>query len=205
MFGSWSSFAETILNDKDTSRITVSVCGGTGCRASGSEDVVDAFYEEIEKRELQVKIEFKETGCHGFCERGPLVVIGPRKIFYQHVKPEDVPEIIAETVINGKVISRLLYKDPATDKEITYESDVPFYASQTRLILSVNGEIDPTEITQYIAAGGYAALGKALFKMNPEKSSMKSLSPVCGAGAAGVSPPAGNGSPAAPLKETLNM
>ena len=70
-----------IDNRNDTSRITISVCGGTGCRASGAEAVVDAFEEEIEKQELQVKVEFKETGCHGFCERGPLVVIGPEKIF----------------------------------------------------------------------------------------------------------------------------
>jgi NADH:ubiquinone oxidoreductase subunit F (NADH-binding)/(2Fe-2S) ferredoxin/NAD-dependent dihydropyrimidine dehydrogenase PreA subunit len=162
-------FRQTILKDKDASRITVSVCGGTGCRASGAEDVVDAFSEEIEKRELQVKIEFKETGCHGFCERGPVVVIGPKKIFYQHVKPEDVPDIISETVLNGRVIPRLLYTDPATDKEITYESDVPFYARQMRLILGSNGEIDPEEITQYIAAGGYSALTKALTQMNPDK------------------------------------
>jgi NADH:ubiquinone oxidoreductase subunit F (NADH-binding)/(2Fe-2S) ferredoxin/NAD-dependent dihydropyrimidine dehydrogenase PreA subunit len=162
-------FRQTILKDKDSSRITVSVCGGTGCRASGAQDVVDAFSEEIEKQELQVKIDFKETGCHGFCERGPVVVIGPRKIFYQHVKPEDVPEIISETILNGKVIPRLLYTDPATEKQITYESDVPFYARQMRLILGANGEIDPTEIEQYIAAGGYSALSKALTQMNPDK------------------------------------
>ncbi|OGN96881.1 MAG: NADH dehydrogenase [Chloroflexi bacterium RBG_13_51_18] len=160
---------QTILNDKDSSRVTVSVCGGTGCRASGAQAVVDAFYEEIEKQELQVKIEFKETGCHGFCERGPVVVIGPEKIFYQHVKPEDVPEIIAQTVINGEIIRRLLYKHPATDEEITYESDLPFYKRQMRLILGTNGEIDPTDITQYIAAGGYSALSKAVLRMSPEK------------------------------------
>ncbi len=158
-----------ILGRKDTSRITVSVCGGTGCRASGAEAVVEAFAEEIEKQELAVKIEFKETGCHGFCERGPVVVIGPKKVFYQHVKPEDVPEIISQTVLKGNVIERLLYTDPATNKEITYEADVPFYNRQTRLLLSANGEIDPTDIDQYIAAGGYSALAKALFKMNPDQ------------------------------------
>jgi NADH-quinone oxidoreductase subunit F len=159
----------SILNEKDNSRITVSVCGGTGCRASGAQDVVDAFYEEIEKQELQIKTEFKETGCHGFCERGPVVVIGPEKIFYQRVKPEDVPEIIKQTVINGKIIRRLLYKNPATGEEIAHESDVPFYKKQMRLILGANGEIDPTDITQYIAAGGYSALSKALLRMSPEK------------------------------------
>ncbi len=162
-------FQQTILKDKDLSQVTVSVCGGTGCRASGAQDVVDAFSEEIEKRELQVKIDFKETGCHGFCERGPVVVIGPKKIFYQHVKPEDVPEIITETVLNGKVVPRLLYTDPATEKQITHESDVPFYARQMRLIMGTNGEIDPTEIAQYIAAGGYSALAKVFQQMNPDK------------------------------------
>ena len=160
---------QSIISDRDTSRVTVSVCGGTGCRAMGAEDVVDAFSEEIEKKELPVKIEFKETGCHGFCERGPLVVIGPRKIFYQKVKPQDVPEIIDETVLKSKIIKRLLYTDPATNQEITYESDVPFYKKQTRLILGANGEIDPTDIEQYIAAGGYTALSKVLTGMSSEQ------------------------------------
>jgi len=167
--GELEKLRQAVLDKRDTSRITVSVCGGTGCRASGAEAVVEAFAEEIEKRELQVKIDFKETGCHGFCERGPIVVIGPKKIFYQHVQPEDVQEIINETVLQGKVVKRLLYIDPATSEEITYESDVPFYNKQTRLILGANGEIDPTDIEQYIAAGGYSALSKALFQLNPDK------------------------------------
>ena len=158
-----------IVDSNDTSRTLISVCGGTGCRASGAEAVVDAFGEEIDRLELQAKIEFKETGCHGFCERGPVVVIGPKKIFYQRVQPEDVPEIVAETVMQGKVVKRLLYTDPTTEEEITYEPDVPFYKRQTRLILGANGEIDPTDIYQYIAAGGYSALSKALFQMTPEK------------------------------------
>jgi NADH:ubiquinone oxidoreductase subunit F (NADH-binding)/(2Fe-2S) ferredoxin/NAD-dependent dihydropyrimidine dehydrogenase PreA subunit len=160
---------QSIIAKRDDHRLTISVCGGTGCRASGAEAVVAAFKEEIEKQALHVKIEFKETGCHGFCERGPLVVIGPKNVFYQHVKPEDVPEIILKTVINSEIIERLLYIDPASNQKITYEPDVPFYKKQTRLLLSSNGEIDPTDIEQYITAGGYNALGKALFQMNPEK------------------------------------
>jgi NADH:ubiquinone oxidoreductase subunit F (NADH-binding)/(2Fe-2S) ferredoxin/NAD-dependent dihydropyrimidine dehydrogenase PreA subunit len=160
---------QKIISDKDSSRITVSVCGGTGCRAMGAVEVVDAFAEEIEKKELQVKVEFKETGCHGFCERGPVVVIGPDKIFYQRVKPEDVPEIVNETVLKGNIVRRLLYVDPVTNEEITREAEVPFYKKQTRLILGANGEIDPTDIEQYIAAGGYAALSKVLFQMSPDK------------------------------------
>jgi NADH:ubiquinone oxidoreductase subunit F (NADH-binding)/(2Fe-2S) ferredoxin/NAD-dependent dihydropyrimidine dehydrogenase PreA subunit len=159
----------SIIDNRDNRRLTVSVCGGTGCRASGAEAVVRAFKKEIEKQELQVKIEFNETGCHGFCERGPLVVIGPKKVFYQHVKPEDVSEIIDKTVLHDEVVERLLYVDPATGKKITCEPDVPFYKKQTRLLLSANGEIDPTDIRQCIAIGGYSALAKILFQMSPEE------------------------------------
>jgi len=113
-------------------------------------------------------VELKETGCPGFCEQGPLLVIRPKGIFYRHVKPEDVPEIISETVLKGNIIERLLYVDPATNEKIIYEPDVPFYKKQTQNILSANKDIDPTEINDYIAVGGYSALSKALFQMSPE-------------------------------------
>ena len=163
------SLRQSIVSKRDTSRTCISVCGGTGCRASGAEAVVDAFVDEIERRELQVTVELKETGCPGFCERGPLVVIQPKKIFYQQVKPEDVPEIIAETVLGGKVIERLLYVDPVTSQKITYEPDVPFYKKQTQNILGANRDIDPTNIEDYIASGGYSALSKVLTGMKPQK------------------------------------
>lgn len=159
---------KSILEKRDQSRTCISICGGTGCRAAGAEEILEAFYEEIEKRELQLQVELKETGCHGFCEQGPIAVIGPKKIFYRQLKPEDVPEIISETVLKGKIIERLLYVDPTTGEKITYEADVPFYKSQTRAILGANGEIDPTDIEDYIARGGYSALCKALFQMSPE-------------------------------------
>jgi NADH-quinone oxidoreductase subunit F len=164
-----NNLRQSLLSKRDPNRTCVSVCGGTGCRASGAEAVVDAFLDEIERRELQISVELKETGCHGFCERGPVVVIRPKRIFYQQVKPEDIPEIVSETVLKGKVIDRLLYVDPATGEKITYEPDVPFYKRQTRTIFGANGEIDPTNIEDYIAAGGYSALSKALFKMSPEE------------------------------------
>jgi NADH-quinone oxidoreductase subunit F len=159
----------SILDKRDTSRTCISVCGGTGCRASGAEEVVEAFLDEIERRELQVQVEMKETGCHGFCERGPVVVIRPKRIFYQRVKPEDIPEIIAETVLKGNIIERLLYVDPATKEKIIYEQDVPFYKRQTRTIFGANGEIDPTNIEDYIAVGGYSALSKVLSGMKPQQ------------------------------------
>jgi NADH-quinone oxidoreductase subunit F len=160
---------QSILAERDPSQTCISVCGGTACRASGAEAVVDAFIDVVERRELQVQVSLKETGCHGFCERGPLVVIEPKKIFYQRVTPEDVEEIIEETILGGRIVERLLYVDPTTDKTITYETDVPFYQKQTRTIFGANGQIDPTNIEDYIAAGGYAALSKALFQMPPKK------------------------------------
>ncbi len=158
---------QSILQRRDPNRLCISVCAGTGCRASGAEAVVDAFMDEIERREIQLNVELKETGCHGFCERGPVVVIRPKRIFYQRVKPEDIPEIISETILNGNIIERLLYVDPVTNEKIVYEPEVPFYKKQTRTIFGANGEIDPTNIEDYIAIGGYSALSKALFQMYP--------------------------------------
>jgi NADH:ubiquinone oxidoreductase subunit F (NADH-binding)/(2Fe-2S) ferredoxin/NAD-dependent dihydropyrimidine dehydrogenase PreA subunit len=160
---------QSIISKRDPSRTCISVCGGTGCLASGAEAVIDALMDEIERRELQITVQLKETGCPGFCERGPLVVIHPKKIFYQRVKPEDVPEIISETVLKDKIIERLLYVDPVTDEKVLYEPDVPFYKRQTRTILGANGEIDPTDIEDYIAIGGYSALSKVILQMTPEK------------------------------------
>jgi (2Fe-2S) ferredoxin len=90
---------------------TISVCCGTGCRASASLNVINAFKEELERTNLQSTILLKETGCHGFCEKGPLVVIYPEKIFYKSVTAKDVPEILSETIMNGKVVERLLYEE----------------------------------------------------------------------------------------------
>ncbi|RPJ61881.1 MAG: NADH-quinone oxidoreductase subunit F, partial [Dehalococcoidia bacterium] len=154
---------------KSTPIPSISLCAGTGCRAAGSDEVRDAFAKEIKKQKLQVNVQLKETGCHGFCEQGPIVVIGPKRIFYQRVQPEDIPEIISETVVKGNVIERLLYVDPLTDKKIIYEPDISFYKKQTRIILSANGEIVPTEIDDYIAIDGYSALSKVLQKMSPDE------------------------------------
>lgn len=158
---------QDIRHKRSPGALFISVCGGTGCRASGADAVVDAFMDEIRKLDIKIEVQLKETGCHGFCERGPVVVIQPRKIFYQHVTPEDAPEIIARTVLQGEIIERLLYVDPVTNEKILYEPDVPFYKKQTRYLLSANGEIDPTDIDDYIAIGGYSALSKALFQLSP--------------------------------------
>ena len=147
----------------------MTVCGGTGCQAYGCQKVVKAFQEEIKRLGLGDSVGVRTTGCHGFCERGPLVVIQPEGIFYQRVSVEDVPEIINETVVNKKIVERLLYKDPQTGQKIIHEHDVPFYSKQKRIIFGNNGLIDPTDIRDYIAVDGYQALSKVLFEMTAEE------------------------------------
>jgi len=167
-FGALEALRKATVASRDPDKPCVTVCGGTGCHSFGSEGVSDAFKAEIKKNRLDAKVDVKVTGCHGFCEKGPLVVIKPADIFYQKVNLKDVPEIVAETVVKGRVIDRLLYTDPNTGKKITHESEVPFYQKQKRLVFGNNGLIDPTRIDDYIAVGGYAALGKALSGMTPE-------------------------------------
>jgi NADH-quinone oxidoreductase subunit F len=158
----------SIQESRDPNRKVVSICGGTGCKASKSDAVIDAFKEEVAKQNLQDKVDIRVTGCHGFCEKGPIVVIYPKKIFYPMVEPPDVPRIISETVVQNRVINDLLYVAPSTGEKIVYEDDVPFYKKQTRIIFESNGQIDPTSIEDYIAIGGYAALSKVLTSMTQE-------------------------------------
>jgi len=158
----------SIIKSRDPDKTCIAVCGGTGCLALGAQDVITGFRREMQQRGLETKVDFRITGCPGFCERGPLVVIKPENLLYQRVRGDDVPVIISET-IKGNIVDRLLYIDPNTGKKITYEPDVPFYKKQKRLLLGDNSNIDPTIIDDYLAIGGYAALSKALFKMSPEE------------------------------------
>lgn len=150
-------------------RPLITVCGGTGCRVYGSEKVCNAFREEIDKQGLSASLSYdvKETGCHGFCEKGPLVVIRPQGTMYTHVKVGDVPDVVA-AIAEGKVLDRLLYIDPQTDEMIQHEDVVPFYKNQMRVILDLNGLLDPLRIDEYIALGGYSALTKVLQSTSPE-------------------------------------
>ncbi len=161
-------FRNEILSARDPNQPCVTVCGGTGCHASGCHQVIDAFKGALQKHSKGNGISIRVTGCHGFCEKGPLVVITPQKILYQRVKPEDAPKIIEETVLKGKVIESLLYEHPCTNQKIIHEEEVPFYQKQMRIIFGNNGSIDPTSVEDYIAVGGYRALPKALFTMTPE-------------------------------------
>ncbi len=160
-------YRDQILAERNPNQPVITVCGGTGCHASGCHAVVEAFREVLEEKAKGNGIGLRVTGCHGFCERGPLVVIHPQRIFYQKVKPKDVPTIFEETVLNGKVIQDLLYEHPVTGEKIVSEEEVPFYQRQKRIIFGNNGSIDPTRIEDYLAVGGYRALVKALFSMKP--------------------------------------
>ena len=144
----------------------VTVCAGTGCRAYGSLKVKEALEEEIKKQNM--KVEVLATGCLGFCEKGPMVIIHPDKYFYKSVKVEDVPEIVSKTVGKGEVISRLLYRHPETQKTLFREEDLPFYKKQLRVVFGSNGMLDPTRIDDYLAIDGYQALAKVLSQISPE-------------------------------------
>lgn len=160
---------DSILKTIDPKKPCVRVCVGTGCRARGSLDVLQSFKDEVEKQGMENRVNIKKTGCHGFCERGPVIVIGPKEVFYQGVKERDVPEIVSKTLQNWQIIDKLLYIDHATDSRVLRETEVPFYKRQTRRILANNGRIDPTNILDYISVGGYQSLLKAIKSMSHEE------------------------------------
>ncbi len=158
-----------IIAGRDTNKPRITVCGGTGCHASGCVDVADAFKSALKSNGSEDSVDLVITGCHGFCERGPIVLVHPGEIFYQKVTPQDVDEIITETVEKGKLIDRLLYRDPATNEVKPLESDIPFYNKQMRLVMGNNTSVDPTNLMDYIAVDGYVALEKVLSDMTPEE------------------------------------
>jgi len=156
-----------ILSARDPNRPCITVCTGTGCHAAGCYPVAEAFKEALKKNGIGSQVDLRNTGCHGFCERGPLVVIHPQKILYQRVKPKDAEKIISETIKKEKIVERLLYELPATGEKIAHEDHVPFYKLQERIIFGNNGNIDPASIEDYLAIGGYKTLAKALTSMQP--------------------------------------
>jgi len=162
-------YRQKLQADYDPHQPYIAICGGTGCLALGSADVRHAFEEAISKNGLKLKVRMKFTGCHGFCEKGPLVVLHPQETLYVSVKTKDVLPIIEKTVQQNETIESLLYRDPVTKQRIARESDVPFYKHQKRLVFGMNGMIDPTSIDDYIRIGGYSALARSLFEMSPEQ------------------------------------
>jgi NADH-quinone oxidoreductase subunit F len=157
------------ITKRDMKKSVVNICGGTGCLALGCTDVIKAFRDEIANHGLESRIDIRISGCPGFCERGTILTIEPQNIFYQRVRRKDVAEVVAKTLLEGKVVDRLLYPDPATGKRVVHEAEVPFYTKQKRLLLAHSSQIDPESIEDYFYFRGYAALAKALYGMKPEQ------------------------------------
>lgn len=145
------------------------VCGGTGCRASQSEQIIENLRIALAKNGLAEEVKVIRTGCFGFCEKGPIVKIIPDNTFYVQVKPEDAQEIVEEHLLYGRKVKRLLYVNPETKKAVPDSKHIRFYQKQLRIALRNCGFIDPENIDEYIARSGYMALGKALTEMTPEE------------------------------------
>ena len=181
---------DQVLSKQDPETPFVSVCAGAGCIASGADQVIAAFESEIESQGLNTGVNTKGTGCPGFCEQGPVVVIYPQEICYLKVTAEDVPEIVTQTLKQGQVVDRLLYTDPGDGSKAKCESEIPFYKNQQRTLLSANTRIDSKRINDYLTIGGYSALRKALTDMtDTEVLEEVKISGIRGRGGAGF--PAG--------------
>ena len=150
-------------------RAHVLVCGGTGCTSGGSPQIRARLEEELAKNGLDKEVNLVVTGCHGLCEMGPLVIVYPEGTMYVHVQPDDVADIVSEHLLKGRVVQRLLYKEPLTAERVPHYGDLPFYHKQQRLVLRNCGYINPEVIEEYIGRDGYTALGKALGQMTPEQ------------------------------------
>jgi len=163
-----ASLRQQLQADEAKYKSSVTMCAGTACQACGCLPVAKAMEAELAKQNLADAVRFRTTGCHGFCEQGPLVIIEPGNIFYRNIKEKDVEEIVARTLKGGETIERLLYKDPVSGNRVEREKEIPFYAAQDRLLLGDNPYLSPKDVGEYIALGGYSALVKVLADMTPE-------------------------------------
>jgi NADH:ubiquinone oxidoreductase subunit F (NADH-binding)/(2Fe-2S) ferredoxin/Pyruvate/2-oxoacid:ferredoxin oxidoreductase delta subunit len=163
------SFRQAILSQREPHAPCITICTGTGCVATGAREVVAAFETELERQGLAGGVAIRTTGCHGYCERGPLVIVGPEDTCYLQVQPADVPEITERTLKKKEIVERLLYTDPHTGERTVRENDIPFYKHQERLVFGANKKIDPRSLEDYLAIGGFRALAKALHGMTPEQ------------------------------------
>ena len=151
-------------------RSNVLVCGGTGCTSSNSEQIIERLKEEIKAQGLEKEVNVIRTGCFGLCALGPIMVVYPEGAFYSRVTPEDVPEIVSEHLLKGRIVKRLLYQETVVDDNTTKSlNETTFYAKQMRIALRNCGVINPENIDEYITQDGYAALGKVLTEMTPQE------------------------------------
>jgi NADP-reducing hydrogenase subunit HndC len=150
-------------------RSHVLVCGGTGCTSSGSVKIIEALQAEIKKNGLKEEVAVVQTGCHGLCALGPIVIIYPEASFYAMVKEEDIAEIVSEHLLKGRIVTRLLYKEMVTEEGIKSLNETDFYKKQHRIALRNCGVINPENIDEYIGTNGYEALGKVLTEYTPDQ------------------------------------
>ena len=150
-------------------RRRVLVCQGTGCSSQRSAALLAELESRLAEAEARDRVQLILTGCHGFCQRGPIIVVEPDDVFYTRVKVEDAGEIVTSHLLNNQVVERLLYRDPRTDEAVIRYGDIPFYRRQQRIVLEHCGRINPEDIREYLAIGGYEALRKALLEMTPEQ------------------------------------
>lgn len=150
-------------------RSHVLVCGGTGCTSSGSQKIIEALQTEIDKNDLAKEVSVVQTGCHGLCALGPIMIIYPEAAFYSMVKIEDIPEIVSEHLLKGRVVTRLLYNETVTEDGIKSLNETAFYKKQHRIALRNCGVINPENIEEYIGTQGYEALGKVLTEYTPDQ------------------------------------
>ncbi|MFA6798587.1 MAG: NAD(P)H-dependent oxidoreductase subunit E, partial [Bacteroidales bacterium] len=150
-------------------RMHLLVCGGTGCKSSDSDLLARDLRNELERQDLTGEVQVVMTGCFGFCEQGPILKVLPENTFYVRVTPDDVQEIVAEHVIKGRPVERLLYVDPETHKKVSDSKGMEFYKKQIRIVLRNCGFINPENIEEAIARDAYAALGKVLTEMTPQE------------------------------------
>jgi NADH-quinone oxidoreductase subunit F len=158
-----------LLKNKESEKRCITISSGTCGRVRDSQKVVEAISDAVKKNGVEENVRVRVTGCHGFCQVAPIVVVYPDGIFYQRVKAKDAEDIVTETILSNRIVDRLLYVDPTTEEKIVYEKDIPFFKKQMRLLLGNNRFVDPTKIEDYMAVGGYSALCKVLFEMKPEE------------------------------------
>lgn len=164
-----NTIEDQIKKRKACKKPVLTVSAGTCGQARGSLKVVESLEKVIKKENLEDMVDIKVTGCHGFCEAEPNIILKPQDVFYQKVLPKDAQDIISETILQNKIIDRLLYTDPATEERALKEEEIPFYKKQKRVVLGDNALIDPTDINGYFSIGGYSSFVKVLTEMTPEE------------------------------------
>ena len=162
----WKSY---LLAHRPTARKTVVVSSGTCGQASGSLQIISALSEELEKRELSESVAMKITGCHGFCELEPNIIVYPEGVFYKNLEIKDVPRIVEVTLLKEKILPEFVYEESRTGRKFSHQKEIPFYQKQMRLLTENNFKIDPTRIEDYILLDGYQALARVLFDLTAEE------------------------------------